>query len=193
MRRMTLLVAVAAFAFAACAEDEPTVGPTAATSVTGATGATATEPTNATGPTGSPTPSVAPELEDGRHFGFVRSVDPSELELVFDLAYFLQGEEANEAAAERGDEVPVPNDYYIINDNPRLRTLVLASDVSLDLLDWNRCCDELFEGDLEAFATAFDRGEPFESEGFIYQGPASPYWLTVRDGEVVRVEEQYLP
>lgn len=187
MRRMALLAAGAVVALAACAEDEPTVGPTAGTGGTGATGATAT------GPTGSPTPSVAPELEDGRHFGFVRSVDPAELEMVFDLAYFLQGEEANEAAAERGDEVPVPNDYYIINDNPRLRTLVLASDVSLDLLDWNQCCDELFEGDLVAFATAFDRGRPFESDGFIYQGPASPYWLTVRNGEVVRVEEQYLP
>jgi hypothetical protein len=187
MRRMMVLTALIVIVFAACAEDEPTVGATAATGGTGAAGATATGPTNATGPTGSPTASVAPELEDGRHFGFVRSVDPAELEMVFDLAYFLQGGEANEAAAERGDEVPVPNDYYIINDNPRLRSLVLASDVSLDLLDWNRCCDELFEGDLEAFATAFDRGEPFESGGFIYQGPASPYWLTVRDGEVVRV------
>jgi hypothetical protein len=88
--------------------------------------------------------------------------------------------------------VPVPNDYYIVNDNDRLRTLTVAGDVELSLLDWNNCCDERFEGDLETFARAIDEGM-LEADGIVYNGTFSPYWLTVENGEVVHVEEQYLP
>ncbi len=195
VNRRLLPALLVALALAACASDDPTVGATGETAVvdptgvkapTGATGATAG--TGATGETGPP----AAELEDGEHFGFVEEVDPAGGTLVLDLAYFLTGEAANEAAAEHGDEVPVPNDYYIVNDNPRLRTLVLADDLELALLDWNRCCDEVFEGDLEVFARAIQEGT-VESDGFMYQGSLSPYWLTVRNGEVVHIEEQYLP
>jgi hypothetical protein len=181
-------------ALGACASDDPTVGATGDTPVTDPTGVTAptgaTGETAATGPTGET--GTQPELEDGEHFGFVEEVDASGGNLVLDLAYFLSGEAANEAAAERGDEVPVPNDYYIVNDNPRLRTLTLADDLKLSLLDWNRCCDERFEGDLDTFAQAIDEGQ-LEADGYLYQGPLSPYWLTVENGEVVRIEEQYLP
>lgn len=195
MNRRLLPAFLVMLALAACASDDPTVGatgettpsdPTGATAPTGTTGPTA--PTGATGETGPP----PAELDDGEHFGFVEEVDPGGGTLVLDLAYFLTGEAANEAAAEHGDEVPVPNDYYIVNDNDRLRTLTLADDVELSLLDWNDCCDERFEGDLETFARAIDEGM-VESDGFVYQGTLSPYWLIVEDGVIVRIEEQYLP
>lgn len=195
MNRRLLPAFLVMLALAACASDDPTVGatgettpsdPTGATAPTGTTGPTA--PTGATGETGPP----PAELDDGEHFGFVEEVDPGGGTLVLDLAYFLTGEAANEAAAEHGDEVPVPNDYYIVNDNDRLRALALADDVELSLLDWNDCCDERFEGDLETFARAIDEGM-VESDGFVYQGTLSPYWLIVEDGVIVRIEEQYLP
>ena len=195
MNRRLLPAFLVMLALAACASDNPTVGatgettpsdPTGATAPTGTTGPTA--PTGATGETGPP----PAELEDGEHFGFIEEVDPEGGTLVLDLAYFLTGGAANEAAAEHGDEVPVPNDYYIVNDNDRLRTLTLADDVELSLLDWNDCCDERFEGDLETFARAIDEGM-VESDGFVYQGTLSPYWLIVEDGVIVRIEEQYLP
>jgi hypothetical protein len=182
---------------AACASDDPTVGTTDETGatdptgVTAPTGPTATGPTAATGATGE-TGTPPAELEDGEHFGFVEEVDASGGTLVLDLAYFLTGEAANEAAAERGDEVPVPNDYYIVNDNPRLRTLTLGDDVELSLLDWNNCCDERFDGDLATFAQAIAEGM-LEADGAVYNGTLSPYWLTIEGGEVVRIEEQYLP
>jgi hypothetical protein len=196
-RLLAALLVTVTLALAACTSDDPTVGatgetapadPTGVTTPTGTTGGTgATAPTGATGETGSPA-----ELEDGKHFGFVEEVDPSNGTLVFDLAYFLTGEAANEAAAEHGDEVPVPNDYYIVNDNDRLRTLTLADDVMLSLLDWNHCCDERFDGDLDTFARAIDEGM-FEAGGFVYNGTFSPYWLTVENRQIVRIEEQYLP
>jgi hypothetical protein len=161
-------------------------GPTATPGPTGAT-----TPTGTTGPTGAT--DTAAELEDGEHFGFVESVEVESGTLVFDLAYFLTGEAANEAAAERGFEVPVPNDYFIVNDNPKLRTLALSPDLELALLDWNRCCDRFIEGDLAVFAAAVESGEIATIGDQIYYGTLSPYWLTVEDGVVTRIEEQYLP
>jgi hypothetical protein len=58
--------------------------------------------------------------------------------MTFDLAYFLTGDAANQAAAEHGDETPVPNDYYIVNDNPLLRTTPISPSVEIDAIDWSR-------------------------------------------------------
>ena len=51
-------------------------------------------------PSGSPTASpVDAELDDGRHFGFIKSVDTSANSVEFDLAEFYTGEDANEPHA----------------------------------------------------------------------------------------------
>ena len=59
----------------------------------------------------------------------------------FDLACFYTGEEANQQAAARGDEVPVPNDVYIVNDNPATRDVPVDPSAELLLIDWNACCE----------------------------------------------------
>jgi hypothetical protein len=132
------------------------------------------------------------ELANGRHFGFVRSVDVEGRAIEFDLAYFLTGEEADRAYQDRGGEGPVPNDYFVVNDNPRLRTLPLAPDLRLLLVDWMRCCELMFAGDLEPFARAIELGDDVVVGDLIYRGNSS-WWITVRDGLVVRIEEQYAP
>lgn len=191
MRRRTLSAAllVVLLAAAACAREGP-AGTSEAP--TGPTLTSSPEPSPSVEPTEEPTeePTPSPALEDGRHFGYIRSVDADAMTLRFDLAYFLTGEEANQAAAEHGDEVPVPNDYYIVNDNPRLRTLPIAADVEVWVIDWSHCCD-LVRGELGPFLDAFaTRHHPWDA---LYQGRRAPYWLTVRDGAVVRIEVQYLP
>jgi hypothetical protein len=132
-------------------------------------------------------------LEDGTHFGYVRSVDQVAGEIVFDLAYFLTGEEANRAYQEEtGETGPVPNDYFVDNDNPRLRTLLLAPDVRLRLLDWNECCETFFDGDLGPFAEAIQTQGDVIDGGRLYRG-LSQWWITVVDGVVTQIEEQYTP
>jgi hypothetical protein len=172
-------------------------------------GATVSDPTGASSPptapeTTSPTqePSETPEpsetesqtpvseLEDGRHFGSIVSIDVPTQTMLFDLAYFLTGDEANQAAAEHGDEVPVPNDYYIVNDNPRLRTLAIAPNVDVWVIDWSNCC-ELVHGEAQPFMDAFATKNP--AWDALYQGSEAPYWVTVADGVVVKIEVQYLP
>ena len=137
-------------------------------------------------------PSAA-ALEDGRHFGSVRSVDPAAGTIEFDLAYFLSGKEADRAYQEAtGDTGPVPNDHFVVNDNPMLRTLTLAPDVRLRLLDWNRCCDTFFDGDLSLFDQAIAEQADVTDGDLIYRGQSS-WWITVEGGLVTQIEEQYSP
>lgn len=137
-----------------------------------------------------PAPINTSQLGDGDYFGFARSVDVEAGLLGFDVAEWLTGNAALEAAAERGDEVT--NDYYIVNDDATPLTLRLSPDVRLVLLDWNRCCDATFEPDLEAFAAAVNEGATLDA-GHGEFTPSESYWVTVRDGVVVRIEEQYRP
>lgn len=186
-------LAAAAIVFAACGSQEAgPAGSAASVAEETTTIAVPTAPTTTESPT-EPIPTTPePALEDGRHFGYIKSVDlgPTPATLTFDLAYHLGGEEANREAERRGFETPVPNDYFIVNDNPLLRTLPLADDVQLRLLDWTHCCDTFFSGDLERFAASFERKKyPYDN----YKGTFSAYWLTVEDGLVVRVDEQYFP
>jgi hypothetical protein len=182
------LLAVAVLMFAGCGGSEQSAPTTSAPAGTATT--TASPPTTTKKSKPKPKPEAA--LEDGRHFGFIHDATlTGELrELVFELAYFLTGEEANKEAAERGEETPVANDYFIVNDNPKPRTLPVAPGVTIDLVDWKQCCDERFEGDPAHFEAAFESSEPPAGR---YRGRFSAYWLTVENGLVTTIEEQYLP
>jgi hypothetical protein len=126
--------------------------------------------------------SPATELQDGRQFGLIKSVDAtSPGSIVFDPADQLTGEEANRAAAAHGDEVPVPNDIYKVNDDPTVHALALSRDVEIRLINWDQCCNTV-TADPESFKTSF-RGSDN------YWG----FWVTLEDGVVVKIEEQYHP
>jgi len=175
--------------------DEPTV--TAPTSPTG-TMDPSTGPTGPTGATGSSNPGCsgtpAPAtLADGTYFGFLESIDVGSGVSEFDLACFYTGDEANEQAAARGDEVPVPNDVYIVNDNPSTRDVPVDPSVELLLIDWNACCETSPGAELDAFASALGDQDFVEIDGFRYAGGLSPYWITIQDGRIVGIEEQFLP
>src|SRR6266545_4107086 len=117
------------------------------------------KPTTSAAPA-APAPS-SPKLDDGRHFGFIRSLDlrTSLKTISFDLAYRLDGEQANQAAAERGYPTPIDNDYFVVNDNPKVRTVPLSADAEILLVDWNRCCDDFVTVDPESFQASFGHPE----------------------------------
>ena len=185
-------------------EDQPSfpiaTGPAPPTGTPGPS-AQPTGPTDATGPTGvtgsanpgcSGTPAPA-TLADGTYFGFVKSIDTGSDAMAFDLACFYTGDEANEQAAQRGDEVPVPNDVYIVNDNPATRDVPVDPGTELRLIDWNACCETSPGAELDALATAVAQEDFVEIDGRRYAGSLSPYWITIEDGRVVLIEEQFLP
>lgn len=182
------LLSIGAGALIAVSDDEAqqaTRGPSATPTATPSPSVTEV-PTPTEEP--SPTPPRA-VLPDGNHFVFV--TDGSRLEdgsvrVTLDLAYFYTGAEAQEAAAEHGDEAV--NDYYIVNDNPRLRRIPIATDASVRYLPVGSGSTELVEGNLDAWLEAVT-----ETAQTDYGGRDVPWWFAVEDGVVTGIEQQYLP
>jgi hypothetical protein len=108
---------------------------------------------------------TAGELVDGRHFGRVTALEPAEGQLAFDVADL------------DGDRVDDPDAVVVM--------LPIADDVEVRLLD--PCC-ELSAASFEDWLDGFEPGERS-----FYTTSLSYYWLTLEGGEVVAVDEQYLP
>jgi hypothetical protein len=147
-------------------------------------GATAT--TAAPAPTVSaPTTSEPVVLADGRHPVYLKSVDPNRRTITFDLIQFFTGDAATKAAAEDGKESPPPNDYYIRNVNPRLRTLPVAADapITVNVL----AAQSTGSATKDVSVTLAKLASYFPNSG------TPPFWITVEQGQVTRIAQQYLP
>jgi hypothetical protein len=131
----------------------------------------------------SPPPNQGAALANGRYFVFLHSVDVAGKKVSVDVAQFLSGEAANKAAAEDGQESPPPNDYYIRNSSKALRTLPVAAHATL--------CMGSSPGDTNTFAVDLKgldtlvRAYPDDQGALV--------WISVTDGSVERVEQQYVP
>jgi hypothetical protein len=135
---------------------------------------------------------TTPVLEDGRHPTYLVELDVPGREVTFDLIQFLTGDEAITAYREDTPEDPEgdpPNDYFIRNDNPRLRTLPIAGDVAVTVV---RLGDASGAGSVPS---SFEELRDHLDENPSAEGRLAwnPYWLTVEGGEVVSIDEQYLP
>lgn len=64
---------------------------------------------------------------DGDSVVFVRKVDAATRTLGLDLAYLYYGDAAEKLATERGEKLPSGQRWYIANDSPQLRSLVLQA------------------------------------------------------------------
>lgn len=173
-----------------------TAAPSSTPAASTTTSAESPTPTATVSPTASesvsstPSPSVSPSvLPNGKSFVYVKKAQGGEegpLLLTFDLAYLYTSDEANQQAAAHGD--PEPTDgYYIVNDNPKLRTIPIASGVEVRFIPMSACC-ELQPGDINAWADAVN-GTVMSD----YSGANGAWWITVAGGEVVKIEEQYFP
>lgn len=139
---------------------------------------------------------------------FITRTSTTEIEV--DYAEWLTGEEANEAARLDGAIPPgeqVPNDFYIRNTNPQVRTLSLASDVVVILNtaatggvseipvshdDWL----SLFKSDGTPWDPEIESVPDYPEPHFGFFGAGSvyaPYWLTIDNGVVVQIRQQYVP
>ena len=168
-------------------QEAVTPSPTLEVSPT-ATPSTTETPSEEPSPSLSASPTKSPVIADGRHFVYVTEAAPPEggpSTVTFDLAYFYRGERAEAEAAERGDEVV--NDYYIVNDNPRLRTLPLADSVVVRYIPVDRCCD-LQDGNIDAWLESVLETNPTD-----YPGKDAAWWFRVEGGQITRIEQQFLP
>lgn len=156
---MRLALASAALALAACTGGSPETRPTTAAPAT-------------------PAPALATDLKDGNHHAFVTAFDGHTVTV--DVAQFLTGRAGVAAAREAGEE---PFDYFIKNENPRLRTLTVAAGVRItaagQLAGYAGREDVLTA---EQLAAAVDGGR---AEGALFV-------VTLSGGAVVSMREMFL-
>lgn len=140
-------------------------------------------------------PAEEPEAEESaptveRQPGIVTRVTGSAgaYRLKIDYIQFLTGDEAAEAAADAGDESPPPNDYYIVNENPRIREFPIEDSVRPRVVfdDNGGSVPETLEMSLADWATNFN-----DPTALYYR--TNFYWITITDGVVTAIEQQYLP
>jgi hypothetical protein len=182
-----MLALLAMTALTACGDGDDT-SPTKSQSTTENLGIEdASPPSNST----PPTPSTSAILENGRHPVYLTDIDTSAGTVTLDLVQFLTGDEAKRVYAEDHPDDPSgpANDYYIVNDNPRLRTLPVGSGVDVTVV-WSE------PGSLGPQTISFEElpgyftGDLTPSDPYLWY---DPFWLTVDDGRIVAMEEQYIP
>jgi hypothetical protein len=150
-----------------------------ATTTTTAPSSTTTTVVDVLAPEGAGCTPGSDDLPNGLWYGLVADFDADGIS--FDLACFFSGDAATAAAAEDGEESPPPNDYYVRNQNEQLRELEIAADTPVL---W------------------YLSGDPSDSQ----QGTFSEWiafldtqdfrlsiWVTISDGEVEDIEEQWVP
>ena len=175
-------------------DEEAAVSPTATTPAP-------TSETSAPTPTDNPSPTpsaiATPEpagdtLPDGRYFVRLTDIQGGEegpLLLQYDLAYFLTGEEANQAADDRGLETPVPNDYFIVNDNPKRRLTPLEGVYSVKYIPEGSGLSSPVKAHEAQFLGWM--GESVQTD--FPPKDTSWWWVTIENGSVTKIEQQYLP
>jgi len=160
-------------------QGQPTATPTPVPSPSPA----ATSPAGASPATAS---SVDPNvLQDGRQPARIERVDAARRRITVDVVQFLVGAEASRAAAEdHAPEVPPPNDYWIRNTNPKLRTLPVAAGAPVTV--------NVHGAPVSGDSTK-DIPRTLAQLAVIPSLDSGLFWLTVRNGVVTRIQEQYLP
>jgi hypothetical protein len=161
-----------------------TVSPTTATTTTVYYLATPSfyppESLSPDGASGSGCSHGAGALPNGVWFGYITAGGATWLE--FDLACWYFGDLAWEIADTYGDTAE--NDYYIVNQNPTLRTVPVATGTTAHHID--------------PMSVGHDphpyRDWLFEPPGYL-ECPFGfcPLWLYVNDGKVTEILEPYVP
>ena len=136
VRTIAAVVFIAAIAITGCAAHS-TVQPSQAPSAPVVVDGPAPAPVPAPAPTPAPKPPVlrVPVLADGSYDAYITRVDAGHRRLVVDLVQVFHDQAAVDAAVADGQSRDTAQvlSTYVRNQNPRLRTLPLASDAHLQL------------------------------------------------------------
>jgi len=151
-------------------------------------------PSESESETASPDPTAEPEgdtLPDGRYFVRLNDLEGGEAgppAVRYDLAYFLTGADADQAAKDRGLETPVPDGYFIVNDSHRMRVVPLADAYGVKYIPEGNCCQPV-----KAHNAAFLGwlGETQQSD--FPPKDTSWWWITIESGQITSVNQQFLP
>lgn len=136
-------------------------------------------------------PAQASAESTERRFCFVKSVrwEGATALVTVDYAEILNGDAAAAAATAHGDESPPPNDYYIVNDNPKLREFPADKNLTVKVVSQSGG-GVVTEGYGMALGAWCDVLAGMSADDFVTN---RPYWITIKKSTIVALEEQFLP
>ena len=82
--------------------------------------------------------------------------------------------------------MPVPNDVYIVNDNPKLRQYPISSSVVVRYIPSG---STLKTGAIGAFEQAVNGTASTDYPVMSYTG----WWIVITNGQIQSIKQQYLP
>jgi hypothetical protein len=178
IRPIATVLLLASLAIAGCVRSQPNQSATP----TGVPPA-ATPTTKAPVPDGDTTSREPVVLGDGRHPVIIKTVDADRRRITFDLIQLYFGEDAANQAAK--DHKEFTNDIYSRNVNPRLRTLPVAADapITVNVL----AAQSTGSATKDVSVTLAKLASYFPNSG------TPPFWITVEQGQVTTIAQQYLP
>lgn len=137
-----------------------------------------------------PHPTTTPNVEqppdsllDGEHVAYIVDVDVEGRSVVVDVAQWFERDDFDAAVAEGrlpADAECLEYDYCIANAQQRVRTMPVAPDARVSVVDWGRCCDSVRTDDLAHVLVRMREAQDL-------------FLLTVRNGVVVALDEIYRP
>lgn len=141
--------------------------------------------------TPTPTPTATEprtDLADGRHYARVTAYDPDDRELTVDVVQWFEGDAAVAAAVDDGYQADdVANDYYVRNENKRLRTLTIraGTDIVVNTIAFER----------NGSSTKDTVITGAELVAYLDAGTAQRalFWFELEGGTIVTLHEQFLP
>jgi hypothetical protein len=111
-------------------------------------------------------------------------VDVDGRKLTIDVVQFFTGSAAADAAKQDGAaEVPPPNDYWIRNANKLLRTLPIATDATITV---NTLAGETSGDSAKDVSVTLAQLAGYNLANHLF-------WVTVDNGTITKIAEQFLP
>ena len=171
------------------ASSAATSTPVATETVTPTVPAAAATPTVVTPPP-APGPSTA---EDGKHFTLITKFASASggVKLTADYLQLFVGKAAEKEAAKRGDTVE--NDYYIVNDNKKLRTFPVSSSVKI-VLHPGEGPQFSHTFTIWEFKSMINSGDEKIASGKHYLvNHETAFYVTIKNGAATRIEQFWVP
>lgn len=117
---------------------------------------------------------------------YIKEINLENLLVTFDSLEWVM------VPSERADELgytldDAPNGFILLHDAVELRQLPLAEDCTFHLLDWEHSYQNTTVTRSEFLRTFTERGQLFDSLEY------PPYHILVENGEILDIQEQYIP
>jgi hypothetical protein len=132
---------------------------------------------------------------DGKNAAYLTRVDTSAKTVTFDVVQFLSDDAATKAYKRDhpGETEGPPEGYYIVNDNPQLRTVPVSPQVQVKVVNFDApdaATKPIKFADLPKFFANASQYKPDPGDKRL---ATNPFWVTVSHGQITVIEEQYLP